>query len=102
MTSPLLESNRTLARPVYELLSSHSSSQWIKLGNISENVGERPTSLDQQIWTSRNVPGSGRMAPKVPGSRPGQLRAPPRTLSIRGSELHSQQIANLSDRFSVS
>jgi len=72
MTSPLPDLKRTLARPVYELLSSQSSSQEIKLGNTSENVGERPTSFDQQIWTSKNVPGSGRMAPKVPGSRPGR------------------------------
>jgi len=57
MTSPPPDVNRTLASPEYELLSSQTSSQEIKLGHTSENVGGRPTSFDQQIWTSKNVPG---------------------------------------------
>jgi len=57
---------------VLYVLTSQSSSQEIRLGSISENVCERPSSFDQSIWTVSDVGECSKLAPKVPGSRPGR------------------------------
>jgi hypothetical protein len=52
---------------MYEHLSSHSTSQEIRLGRISEDVSERPTPFYPRIWTLNDGRGHFTITPKLFG-----------------------------------